>query len=129
MLSRRLFIKHITVATVFFTTTVKSNFCTSDSCSKISTLKVAGLQYAECKNKKFVPNELLKLKREKENLYDKYAVALYSGKWKVGYIPKVNSRIIASLMDYGTKLKAEVRYVHMEKEPWERLWVSLFIVG
>ena len=129
MLSRRVFLKHIATVSALFATTVKLHSKEATVQTKLTTLKVAGLQYAECADKYFVPQEPLRLQREATNLYDKYAVALYRGEKKVGYIPKANSRIVASLMDSGVSLNAEVRYFHMEKEPWERLWVSLYKVG
>lgn len=129
MLSRRVFLKQIATVSALFATTAKLYSKETPVQTKLTTLKVAGLQYAECANRHFVPKEPLRLQREADNLYDKYAVAVYRGEKKVGYIPKANSRIIASLIDSGVSLNAEVRYFHMEKEPWERLWVSVFKVG
>lgn len=96
---------------------------------KLSTLKVAGLQYGKMKSAIFVPKEKLILKRESQNIYDKYAVAIYYNEKKVGYIPKQNSRIIASLLDNGIQLDVEVRYFDKEKSIWDKLWVSVWQVA
>jgi len=50
---------------------------------KLCMLKVAGLQYGEMKNALFVPREKLLLKREAQNVYDKYAVAIYHREKKI----------------------------------------------
>ncbi|MDQ7046556.1 MAG: HIRAN domain-containing protein [Sulfurovum sp.] len=89
---------------------------------------MAGLQYGETIHTTFTPKEKLRLDRESHNAYDKYAVALYKQDKKVGYIPKVHSRIIASLLDNGVELDVEVRYFDKDKEPWDRLWVSIWQV-
>jgi len=96
---------------------------------KLTTLKVAGLQYGECGEERFRSGEMLSHKREQENPYDKCAVAIYKNNKKVGYIPKENSRIIASLLDSGEEIEIKVRYFESNKVPWERLWVSLYRIG
>jgi len=96
---------------------------------KLTTIKVAGLQYGECLDEEFKEKESLKLIREPKNPYDKYAVAIYKQNKKVGYIPKTNSRIVASMLDSGENIKVVVRYYKPQEEPWERLWVSLWKIG
>ena len=96
---------------------------------KLTTIKVAGLQYGECVNEEFKQDESLKLIREPKNPYDKYAVAIYRQNKKVGYVPKTNSRIVASMLDNRENIKAFVRYYKAEEEQWERLWVSLWKIG
>ena len=129
MITRRIFIKHFTALTVLFASAIELKAKDSAPKTKQTTLKVAGLQYGEASNYLFTSDEPLKLQREPDNPYDRYAVALYVGKKKVGYIPKTNSRIVASLIDSGVVLRASVRYFHSEKEPWERLWVSVWKFG
>jgi len=95
---------------------------------KLCTLKVAGLQYGDMSKHTFIPTQKLSFIREKDNLYDAYAVAIYFDKRKVGYIPRTNSRIIASLLDNGIKLNVNVRYFDKYKEVWDRLWVEVWQV-
>jgi len=92
-------------------------------------LKVAGLQYGQVSNGTFMPTDTLVLVREPNNTYDKYAVAIYKDTKRVGYIPRENARIIASLLDNGKELEAEVRYFDKEKDVWNRLWVGIWQVG
>jgi len=94
---------------------------------KLTTLKVAGLQYGELSTHPFLPGEYLRLVREPHNAYDPYAVAIRYAGMRVGYIPRTNSRIVASLIDAGIPLYAAVRYFEVDKEPWERLWVGVWM--
>ena len=94
---------------------------------KLTTLKVAGLQYGELPKHPFLADERVTLIRQPNNDYDKYAVAIYYMGMHVGYIPRTNSRIIASMLDAGVVLRAHVRYYDANKEPWERLWVSVWM--
>ena len=96
---------------------------------QLCTLKVAGLQYGQVSNGTFMPTDTLVLVREPNNTYDKYAVAIYKDTKRVGYIPRENARIIASLLDNGKELEAEVRYFDKEKDVWNRLWVGIWQVG
>ena len=94
---------------------------------KLTTLNVAGLQYGEMAEHTFSINEELKAVREPDNPYDRYAVALYKENRRVGYIPRTNSRIIASLLDSEHDLRVRVRHFEGEKEVWDRLWVSIWL--
>ncbi len=94
---------------------------------KLTTLNVAGLQYGEMAEHTFSPNEELKAVREPDNPYDRYAVALCKENRRVGYIPRTNSRIIASLLDSEHNLRIRVRHFESEREAWDRLWVSIWL--
>jgi|GEM_PF-2921734 len=100
-----------------------------DKAVKLTTLKVAGLQYGELPKHPFLAGEEVTLMRQPDNCYDKYAVAIYYMGMHVGYIPRTNSRIIASMIDAGVVLRAHIRYYDANKEPWERLWVSVWMEG
>ncbi len=41
----------------------------------------------------------LTMKREKDNFYDSYAVALYFENEKIGFLPREDNRIIAGFLD------------------------------
>ena len=62
----------------------------------------------------------LRLEHDKENKYDKYAVALYLGDERVGFVPRGENEIIANLLDAGTPLVAIVTYVE-----WRGSWLCI----
>ncbi|MDY0401993.1 MAG: HIRAN domain-containing protein [Sulfurovum sp.] len=127
--NRRKFIQRLSLAFTGLTLGALASDKRKQTGFKLTTLKVAGLQYHNAKAREFMLREKLCLIREKDNPYDRYAVALYSGELKVGYIPKENSRIFASMLDNGMALDVEVRYFDKNKPIWERLWVSVWQKG
>jgi len=125
--NRRNFIKRFLTLGAAVVTTAPANTGTP-AATKLTTLKIAGLQYGELAKEPLRPDEPLQLIREPDNPYDRYAVAIYRADKKAGYIPKTNSRIVASLMDSGIELGVRVRYFDEKKEPWNRVWVSVWII-
>ena len=124
--NRRNFLKGLLTFGAATVTTVAAKTHTP-SATKLTTVKVAGLQYGECADHVFKHKESLQLLREPDNPYDTYAIAIYKENKKVSYIPQTNSRIIASLMDSGNRVHATVRYFKKYEAPWERVWVSVWI--
>ena len=78
---------------------------------RLSSITVAGTSFidnidemSECMD---VGTEL-RLEHDKANKHDIYAVALYLGEDRVGYVPKGENEIIANLLDAGTRLVATI---------------------
>jgi hypothetical protein len=53
-------------------------------------------------------NDMLILKREPTNKYDYFAIEVYFGSTKLGYLPAYENVVIANLLDAGKELKAYV---------------------
>lgn len=64
----------------------------------------------------------LEVKREKDNKYDEFAIALYFAKTKVGYIPKDKNEVIARLLDAGKNFFAGIH-----AKEWEGNWLRIEI--
>lgn len=62
----------------------------------------------------------LKIKREANNEYDEFAVALYFEKEKIGYIPRDKNEVIARLMDAGKAF-----YASIKAKEWEGNWLKI----
>lgn len=52
--------------------------------------------------------EPMRLVREKDNSYDRNAVAVYHDTTKIGYVPRSDNTVIANLKDGGRELYAEL---------------------
>jgi len=64
----------------------------------------------------------LVLRREPANPYDDRAIALYTGDGvKLGYVPRVDNSVLATMLDQGVPLKAVITDVACEAPPWERV--------
>lgn len=72
--------------------------------------KVAGTMYYEPHEfEPLVKKDLqLKMVREPDNKYDKFAVALFLEGGKIGYLPKSKNEVIARLMDAGKEFSTKV---------------------
>ena len=62
----------------------------------------------------------LEIKREGQNEFDKFAIALHYKDTKVGYIPKDKNEVIARLMDAGKAF-----YATITAKEWEGNWLRL----
>jgi hypothetical protein len=62
----------------------------------------------------------LDLKREPRNEHDAWAIALWFGNSKVGYIPRDKNEVLARLMDGGKSF-----YATIQAKEWEGKWLKL----
>ena len=62
----------------------------------------------------------LEIKREGQNEFDEFAIALHYKDTKVGYIPKDKNEVIARLMDAGKSF-----YATIAAKEWEGNWLRL----
>jgi hypothetical protein len=62
----------------------------------------------------------LDLKREPRNEHDAWAIALWFGNSKVGYIPRDKNEVLARLMDGGKSFHATI-----QAKEWEGKWLKL----
>ncbi|MCZ4409589.1 HIRAN domain-containing protein [Cryomorphaceae bacterium 1068] len=70
----------------------------------------------------------LTLKREPNNKYDRFAVAVYFCGRKLGYWPFPENKAIANLMDRDVRVKARVVSIHPDKnEVYEALSAEAFV--
>jgi hypothetical protein len=72
---------------------------------------VAGLGYRPGARERFasmLEGEECTLKAEPENVYDKNAVAVYDGAFKLGYIPAADARAVALALSRGLDVSAAV---------------------
>jgi hypothetical protein len=62
----------------------------------------------------------LKMKREVDNKFDEFAVALYFENEKIGYIPRDKNEVIARLLDAGKSFFAGIK-----AKEWEGNWLKI----
>lgn len=62
----------------------------------------------------------LVLRRDKNNQYDRFAIAVYLEEKRVGYVPREKCRIIAKLMDAGKNFVCRVTSAE-----WQRDWLRI----
>lgn len=89
---------------------------------------VQGLAYYEyqlihplmCKKDK------LTLKRDPANMYDMYAIEVWHGSFKIGYLPRCENKVLAHLMDAGKQLITEIQRVDKDsRNTWDGVLVEV----
>ncbi len=75
---------------------------------------------AEMKN-----GDSLDLIREPENKYDSNAVAVYWKCQKIGFLPRVDNLILATILDAKIPCEAFIADVHLDASPWNQVEFSI----
>jgi len=92
---------------------------------ELSSFYIAGLQYSTNGLKLMLhQDEYLSLVADKNNLNDKYAIAIFKDDVKLGYVPKGINRDVYEYLDKGIKIK--VLKFNGDLAPWERIEVVIF---
>lgn len=69
----------------------------------------------------------LRLHRESENIYDRNAIAVYAGEYKLGYIPQVDNSVLAAMLDQRLPLKAMLAEFQPDSPTWKRISIHVYI--
>lgn len=62
----------------------------------------------------------LQLRREPDNPYDPRAIEVWAGRYKLGYLPRLDNCAASQLMDDGQKLYARLIVLEASTDPWQR---------
>ncbi|MGE0020855.1 MAG: HIRAN domain-containing protein [Draconibacterium sp.] len=94
----------------------------------LDSVYIAGFQYYKGTEleKRLKENDILSLRRQAENQHDYFAVEVYCGEQKLGYLPRADNKIIARMMDQGVSMKAIIRKVEPEVHPFRRVKVRVY---
>jgi len=92
---------------------------------------VAGFQYYEGERifARLREGMALRLLREPENQYDKRAVAVYAGRSKLGFVPRLDNAAISQMLDRGELLSARIVRLEQSSNPWDRVRFEAMIDG
>jgi len=70
----------------------------------------------------------LALIREPDNPHDANAVRIEWRGRKLGYLPRVENRAVATEMDRGAPVAARIAALTQDRNPWKRLRVDIYVV-
>ncbi|MCC6683619.1 MAG: HIRAN domain-containing protein [Bacteroidia bacterium] len=74
-------------------------------------------------------NDFIELRREPDNEYDEFAVALYWQQEKIGFLPADFNETIARLIDAeALPLLAVITHLNREVKPWENVVVAVYFL-
>lgn len=71
----------------------------------------------------------LELRREPGNPHDPNAIRVDWNGRKLGYIPRMENRTTARLLDQGKWLEARIGGLERHGNPWRRMTVEIWMVG
>lgn len=71
----------------------------------------------------------LQLRREPGNPHDSSAIRVDWNGRELGYIPKIQNRTTARLMDEGKWLEARIGGLERHENPWRRVSLEIWMVG
>lgn len=94
----------------------------------LDSVCIAGFQYYKGTELEggLKKNDVLSLIRQAGNPHDYFAVKVYYGGQKLGYLPRTDNKIISRMMDQGVKLKAVIRSIELEAHPFKRVKVRVY---
>lgn len=67
-----------------------------------------------------VPEKVLEMKREPHNKYDKYAIAIYCDKVRIGFVPADMNLVCSRLMDAG-----KMFFCRVVSKEWLNNWMKI----
>ncbi len=96
----------------------------------INLFSVAGLQYYQGPQiaGSLVSGDTLRLIPEPGNAYDGFAVEIFQGKNKLGYVPRSDNRHISRMLAQGVNLYCEVLEVTPDRLPWSGVRVQVSLI-
>lgn len=95
---------------------------------RLSSPYIAGFQYYQGVEieQMLKENDSLILKRESQNPHDCYAIEVFNGKNKLGYLPREENKVIARMMDQGISMKGRIVKVNPEASLYRKVKMKVF---
>ena len=72
-------------------------------------------------------NDRLLLKRQPTNPYDCYAIEVFQGEAKLGYLPRKENKVVARMMDQGVPVKARIVEIDREVAYYNKVKMEVFL--
>jgi len=95
---------------------------------RLASKYIAGFQFYHGvdKERQLRENDGLTLKREPGNRHDCYAVEVYSGDDKLGYLPREENRVVARMMDQKITVKGRITKINPDSPLWHRVKMKVY---
>lgn len=96
----------------------------------MNQFRVAGLAYYDVRMAihAIQPGDPLRLVAESTNLHDEFAVELWHGDRKLGYIPRSDNRHLSRLLQQGASLACEVWASDPDATVWEMVRAKVYLL-
>lgn len=96
----------------------------------MNRFSIAGFQYYSGPKilRKIKKGDRLTLVAEPKNPYDEFAVEIYFGKTKLGYVPRSDNRHISRLLGQGAEVLADVEYTRLDGPSWKAVKTNVYLM-
>lgn len=96
----------------------------------LNQFRVAGLAYyaVETAIHEMRVGNTLRLVAEPTNPHDEFAVEIWCGDYKLGYVPRSDNRHISRLLQQGATLVGEVWEVDPDATVWEKVRAKVYLI-
>ena len=96
-------------------------------------IEVAGTGYCEQMNDiypKLKTDEVLQMRRDPHNKYDKKAIGIYFEQTRIGWVPRTMNEIISRLMDAGKVFFCRITELSEQspENPWKHISCKIYMV-
>jgi hypothetical protein len=91
---------------------------------------IRGFQYykVEALFENLREEDALELEREYDNKYDRYAIAIYWNRHKLGFVAREKNNLFAKFIDAQIlSFKAKIKTLEGEASSWEQLFYQIYI--
>lgn len=97
----------------------------------LNQFRVAGLAYyaVETVIHQMQPGDALRLVAEPTNRHDEFAVEIWCGDHKLGYVPRSDNRHISRLLQQGATLVSEVWEIDPDATVWEMVRAKVYLIA
>lgn len=91
---------------------------------------VAGVRYYEGREllEELKAGEPLALRLQPANPHDKFAVEIFRGETKLGYIPRTHNQHISRMLEHGFELRCQIVRVNPHVDYWEAIFATVSLV-
>ena len=72
-------------------------------------------------------NDILYLKRERQNIYDNNAIEVFWRQNKLGYIPRIFNKTIRNIMDAGIPVYSRIKEKYSDFPTYKRINIEILI--
>jgi hypothetical protein len=130
-ISRRHFLQFLSTLPIVgssFTVSAKQQY-PKRSRTLINRFSVAGFQYYDGPSvfSRLQSGDILTMKPEPSNPHDIFAVELFHGKTKLGYVPRSDNKHISRLLQNAVNLHVEVKEVNPTVPLWNAVKVDVYL--
>ena len=111
---------------------INEESCIKPFTQEIFLLEIVIAGTSHCKEvetieQNLVPEKVLSMKREPDNDFDEFAIAIYCDNIRIGFVPSEMNMVCSRLMDAGKLFFCRIVSIHW-KNKWLKIIANIYMV-